>query len=76
MIESINSVAELFMELFILPLTNSEMYLKGLFVGLALSLILSSIARIFLDARSKILAAFDSYSDMNAQGKIFKYSDK
>lgn len=76
MIESINNVAELFMELFILPLTNSKMYLRGFFAALVLSFILSITARILLDARSKILAASNSYSDMNAQGKIFKYSDK
>ncbi len=76
MIEFIDSMADLFMELFILPFISSEMYLRGFFAALVLSFILSSIARIFLDARSKILTAFSSYSDMNAQGKIFKYSDK
>ena len=76
MIEIIDWAADLIIELLILPLVNDDMYRRGFLVALLTCFTIGQGAGIFLRARAQIHNAFASYSVMNAQAKLYKYSDR
>ncbi len=54
MVELLEDFAKFFFELVCIPFLTEPAYLKGVFVGMTIALVIGTTARIFLYARGKI----------------------
>lgn len=79
MMDVIDSLFDLIFDLLCLPFFNSSIFRRGFISASVIGLTVGFIARQFLTSRSQISSYFSylaDYSELNAQGKIYKYSDK